>query len=158
MLQVYFVLFRVPILFCFWSELLGVRIIYNMMATEISKMCNCLFAIGFLVFWRSILRNNHSKQLKLRPFYWNNTFVVAMSCKYSNVSVLQSHHHMKKAKLCAFSLRPPCMRMHIKEMIVKKLISHYSGSSASSKNARKWFIPCMHRSLLIFGQSNLRII
>ena len=74
-----------------------------------------------------------------------------MSCKYSNVSVLQSHHHMKKAKLCAFSLRPPCMRMHIKEMIVKKLISHYSGSSASSKNARKWFIPCMHRSLLIFG-------
>ena len=51
-----------------------------------------------------------------------------MSCKYSNVSVLQSHHHMKKAKLCAFSLRPPCMRMHIKEMIVKKLISHYSGS------------------------------
>ena len=98
-----------------------------------------------------MLRNNDPKQWKLRPFYWNNTIVVAMSCKYSNVSVLQSHHHMKKAKLCAFSLRPPCMRMHIKEMIVKKLISHYSGSSASSKNARKWFIPCMHRSLLIFG-------
>ena len=131
------------------------RIIYNMMATQIPKICNCLFIIGFLVFLRI---NNDSKQWKLRLFYSNNTFVVAMSCKYSNVSVLQSHHHMKKAKLCAFSLRPPCMRMHIKEMIVKKLISHYSGSSASSKNARKWFIPCMHRSLLIFGQSNLRII